>query len=85
MADTKVVKTVEHTMGAESATSGPETKDVPREIVHENADTKAPSAVQKATEAVAQSVQKVKDAVVGKADHSAPPAPGAVAPHQSHV
>lgn len=84
MADTNVVTAVDHTKGAESATSGAETQDVKREIVHENADNKAPSVMQKATEAMAQGVQKAKDAVVGKGDHSAPPAADA-APHQSHV
>lgn len=87
MAETTVVSTVDHTKGAESATSGAEEKDVPRQIVHENADEKAPSAMQKVTEAVAQGVQRAHDAVTAKADlgnaPSAQPAP--ITNHQSHV
>lgn len=79
-----MVSTVDHSKGAESATSGADTKEVPREIVHENADEQAPSVMQQATEAVAQGVQKAKDAVVGKADHSAPSA-APITNHQSHV
>ena len=83
-----MVSTVDHTKGPEVAGSGAATEDVRKDIVHENADDQAPSVMQKATEAVAQGVQKAKDAVVGKADHSAPADPTAPAPvsnHQSHV